>query len=141
MYRQWWDWDRISSLMFKKKDKAQKKEILRARDKSSLSLIPVCKNAIWTEKEASLSSAWRRAADKAWSTWRRQHSVVSVFSLHPLEIRLWDGEQVQSSVSHIKWQNWINIFWNISELLKIISETFVKNYKNKTLACEMKRKC
>lgn len=54
--------------MFKKKDKAQKKKILRARDNSSLSLIPVCKNTIWTEKEASLSNAWRRAADKAWST-------------------------------------------------------------------------
>ena len=76
--------------MFKKKDKAQKKKkkILRARDNSSLSLIPVHKNAIWTEKEASLSIAWRRAAAKAWSTWKRQHSVVSVFSLHPLEIRL-----------------------------------------------------
>lgn len=66
----------------------EKKKILRARDNSSLSLIPVHKNAIWTEKEASLSIAWRRAAAKAWSTWKRQHSVVSVFSLHPLEIRL-----------------------------------------------------
>ena len=40
-------------------------QILRARDNIPLFLIPVCKHAIWTEKEASLSDAWRRAADKA----------------------------------------------------------------------------
>lgn len=52
----------------RKGKKLSKKIILRARDKIPLFLIPVCKHAIWTEKKASLSLAWRRTADKAWGT-------------------------------------------------------------------------